>query len=221
MAELMDNVVLLYGWLLVKAAGVTLWISWLALLLGGIVGALVGIARTSKWRMIRMFALSYTETFRSIPIIVLMFFCYFGLPLMLGIDFPAFAAAVLALGLEASAFMSEVVRGGIESVGAGQREAARSLGLKGWQIMWLVVGPQALRVALPPSVGVYIAVLKDSSVASIIGYVELTKSGLLIRDSVGHGFQVLAGVFLLYFIMNYLISLGGKMLERKYRFSTY
>lgn len=76
-------------------------------------------------------------------------------------------------------------------------------------------------MALPPSIGVYIAVLKDSSIASIIGYVELTKSGLLIRDSIGHGFEVLAGVFILYFVMNYAISTAGRTLERKYRIATY
>jgi His/Glu/Gln/Arg/opine family amino acid ABC transporter permease subunit len=210
-------VVLQYAPLLVKAAGLTLWISWVSLVLGGIVGTLVGIARTSKWRSLRALALIYTETFRSIPTIVLMFFCYFGLPLMFVIDLPAFAAAVLALSLVASALMSEVVRAGIESVASGQRDAGRSLALRNWQIMRLIIAPQALRVALPPTVGVYISVLKDSSIASIIGYVELTKSGLLIRDATGHGFEVLAGVFVLYFAMNYTISLVGRMLERKYR----
>jgi His/Glu/Gln/Arg/opine family amino acid ABC transporter permease subunit len=213
--------ILIYAPLLLKAAAITLWISWLALLLGGIVGGLVGMARTSEWRTVRALALIYTETFRSIPIIVLMFFCYFGLPLMLNIDLPAFAAAVVALGLEASALMSEVVRGGIESVASGQRDAGRSLGLRNSQIMRLIVGPQASRVALPPTIGVYIAVLKDSSIASIIGYVELTKSGLLIRDATGHGFEVLAGVFVLYFVMNYTISLVGRALERKYRIVAY
>jgi His/Glu/Gln/Arg/opine family amino acid ABC transporter permease subunit len=213
-------VVLQYAPLLIKAAGLTLWISWLALLLGGLVGGLVGVGRTSKWRTLRVLALFYTETFRSIPIIVLMFFCYFGLPLMFDIDLPAFAAAVLALGLEASALMSEVVRAGIESVVSGQRDAGQSLGLRNWQVMRLIIAPQALRVALPPTVGVYIAVLKDSSIASIIGYVELTKSGLLIRDATGHGFEVLAGVFLLYFSMNYGISLLGRILERKYQIAS-
>jgi ABC-type amino acid transport system permease subunit len=149
--------------------------------------------------------------------IVLMFFCYFGLPLLLKIDLPPFAAATIALALVGSSLMAEVVRSGIESVGSGQWDAARAVGLRDRQIMRLIVGPQAIRVMLPPSVGVYVAILKDSSVASVIGYVELTKTGLLIRDSIGHGFEVLGYVALMYFAMNYGISLGGRALERRYR----
>jgi His/Glu/Gln/Arg/opine family amino acid ABC transporter permease subunit len=206
-----------YAGLLLKAAGITIWISWLALVIAALVGGVVGIARSSRWRSLRWAALIYTEAFRSIPMIVLMFFCYFGVPLFLRIDLPPFAAATLALALVGSSLMAEVVRGGIDSVGRGQWDAARAAGLRDFQIMRLIVGPQALRVMLPPSVGVYVATLKDSSIASIIGYVELTKTGLLIRDSVGHGFEILAYVALMYFAINYAISLGGHALERRYR----
>ncbi len=206
-----------FAGLLVKAAGITLWISWLALLAAALVGAMVGMARRSRWRPLQWAALIYTELFRSIPMIVLMFFCYFGVPLFLKIDIPPFAAATLALALVGSSLMAEVVRSGIDSVGQGQWDAGRALGLRPLQIMRMIVGPQALRVMLPASVGVYIATLKDSSVASIIGYVELTKTGLLIRDSVGHGFEVLAYVSLIYFGINYAISLAGQALERRYR----
>jgi polar amino acid transport system permease protein len=203
--------------LLFKAAGTTIWISWLALVMAGLVGGIVGVARGSRWRALRLAALIYTEAFRSVPMIVLMFFAYFGLPLLLGLDLPPLAAATIALALVGSALMAEVVRGGIASVGGGQWDAGRAMGLRDRQIMRLIVGPQALRVMLPPSVGVYVAILKDSSVASVIGYVELTKTGLLIRDSIGHGFEVLAYVALLYFAINYAISLGGRVLERRYR----
>jgi polar amino acid transport system permease protein len=204
---------------LLRAALTTIWISWVALLLGAVIGALVGIARTSRWRLLRLAALVYTETFRSIPILILMFFCYFGLPLVTGIDLTPFAAATLALMFEASALMSEVVRAGIESVGRGQWEAAHATGLRYWSIMRHVVGPQAMRVMLPPSVGVYIAVLKDSSLASIIGYLELTKTGLLIRESTGNSFFIFLVISILYFIINYSISLGGGFLERKFSFA--
>lgn len=203
--------------LLFKAAGTTVWISWLALVVAGLLGGIVGIARGSRWRLLRLAALIYTEAFRSVPMIVLMFFAYFGLPLLLRLDLPPLAAATIALALVGSALMAEVVRGGIESVGGGQWDAGRAVGLRDRQIMRLIVGPQALRVMLPPSVGVYVAILKDSSVASVIGYVELTKTGLLIRDSIGHGFEVLAYVALMYFTINYAISLGGRVLERRYR----
>jgi polar amino acid transport system permease protein len=205
-----------YLLLLLRAAGTTLWISWVALLLGALVGALVGIARTSRRRSLRLAALLYTELFRSIPILILMFFCYFGLPLVTGLNLSPFAAATLALTLEASSLMAEVVRAGIESVGKGQWEAAYSSGMRYWPAMRHVIGPQAARVILPPSVGVYIATLKDSSLASIIGYLELTKTGLLVRDSTDSSFLVFLVVSILYFVINYAISLGGGLLERRF-----
>jgi His/Glu/Gln/Arg/opine family amino acid ABC transporter permease subunit len=216
-----DSVLVQYGELLLRAAGVTLWISWLGLLLGGLVGAVVGLARTSRWRVLRVFALLYTELFRSIPVLILMFFCYFGLPLLLGLDLSPFAAATLALMFTASSLMAEVVRAGIDSVARGQWEAAFSGGMRYWQVMRHIVGPQAVRVMLPPSVGVYIATLKESSLASIIGYVELTKTALLIRETTGQSLEVLATITLLYFVINYGISLVGGALERKFAIAHY
>jgi His/Glu/Gln/Arg/opine family amino acid ABC transporter permease subunit len=210
----MSNLVLQYTDILLKAAGTTIWISWFALVLAAIVGAVVGLARTSRWTIMRAAAIGYIELFRSVPILVLMFFCYFGLPLVAKINISPFAAATIALALEGSSLMSEVVRGGVESVGRGQWDAAQSSGMTYLQVVWHIVRPQALRVMLPPSVGVFIATLKDSSVASVIGYLELTKTGLLVRESIGHSFEILACVSVLYFAMNFGISLGGNALER-------
>ena len=117
--------------------------------------------------------------------------------------------------LHASATMSEVVRAGIGSVGRGQWEAAQAAGFSPVQVMRYVVAPQALRVVLPPSVGVFITTLKESSLASIIGYIELTRTGLLIRDSTGGGFAPLLALGVLYFAINYPVSLGGGVLERR------
>src|SRR5262249_17520507 len=110
---------------------------------------------------------------------------------------------------------SEVIRAGIDSVGVGQWEAAKAAGMTYLQMMRHVIGPQAVQVILPPSVGIYIMVLKESSVASIIGYVELTSTGLLIRESVGGGFTILGVVALLYFLLCYSISLAGGALEHR------
>jgi polar amino acid transport system permease protein len=217
----MSGVLADYGALLLRAAGITLWISWLGLLLGGLLGAAVGLARTSRLRVLRILALLYTELFRSIPVLILMFFCYFGLPLLVGLDLSPFAAATAALMFTASALMAEVVRAGIDSVARGQWEAAFSSGMRYRQVMWHIVGPQAVRVMLPPSVGVYIATLKESSLASIIGYVELTKTALLIRETTGESLEVLATIALLYFVINYGISLAGGALERKFAIAHY
>jgi polar amino acid transport system permease protein len=125
-------------------------------------------------------------------------------------------AATLALALHASANMSEVVRAGIESVGRGQWEAALASGMRTRQVMRYIVAPQAVRVILPPSVGVYITVLKESSLASIIGYFELTRTGLAVRETIGGGFEPLLLLGVIYFLMCYGISLCGAALERRY-----
>ncbi len=145
-----------------------------------------------------------------------MFFAYFGLPLFLGHDLSPFAAATLSLALHASASMSEVIRAGIESVGRGQWEAARAFGLRYGRIMQLIVLPQAVPVIVPPSVGVFITVLKESTLASIIGYIELTRTGLLIRESTDGGFVPLLALAVLYFATKYTISLVGRLLERRF-----
>ena len=205
-----------YWPLLLRAAGITLWLSWLAVLLGAVGGTLLALLRISGWRLLGLLALLYIEFWRSVPILIVMFFCYFGAPLVLGIDVSTFAAATVALALHASASMAEVVRAGIQSVGWGQWEAAQSAGMNRLQVMRYVVAPQAIRVILPPSVGVFITTLKESSLASVIGYIELTKTDLLIRDSTGGGFAPLLALAVLYFLINYAISLGGGALERRF-----
>ncbi|MDG4889845.1 amino acid ABC transporter permease [Mesorhizobium sp. WSM4887] len=199
-----------------KGVATTLWISWLGLILGGLLGALVGMAADSRSRILRAFAMVYTELFRSIPPLILFFGCFYGISFAFKVDLSPFTSATIALALEASAFMAGVVSAGIASVGRGQWEAAQASGMNFWQIMRYVIGPQAIRVMLPPTVGVYIGTLKDSSLASVIGFVELTKSGLLVREASGASFQAFLVVGLLYFLINYSISLIGAALERKF-----
>jgi polar amino acid transport system permease protein len=202
--------------LFIKATGTTIWLSWLALIIGALGGAAVALLRTSRLRGLRIVALIYTEAFRSVPILIVLFFAYFGFPVMLGVDVSPFMAATLALALHASANMSEVVRAGIESVGHGQWEAALASGMRTRQVMRYIVAPQAVRVILPPSVGVYITVLKESSLASIIGYFELTRTGLAVRETIGGGFEPLLVLGVIYFLICYGISLCGAALERRY-----
>lgn len=205
-----------YWPVLLKGVATTLWISWLALILGGIVGAIVGMGLRSKSLILRTLSTLYTEVFRSFPPLILFFGCYYGLSFAFKLDLSPFTSATIALTLEASAFMAGVVSAGIASVGRGQWEAAQASGLRYWQVMRLVIGPQAVRVMLPPTVGVYVGTLKDSSLASVIGFVELTKAGLLVREASGASFQVFLVVAITYFIINYSISLGGAALERKF-----
>lgn len=210
-----------YSNLLIRGLGVTLWISWVALILSAVVGAFVGLGRTSKYWPLRILAGIYAEYFRSVPILVALFFVYYGITLLTGLNLSPFTAATIALALEGSAMMSEVVRGGLQSIGKGQREAALSSGMKKWQVELFIVWPQAIRVMIPPAVGVYVSTLKASSLTSIIGYVELTKTGLLIRESLrGHSgsLMILIVVATIYVIINFLISKFGLILEEKNRF---
>lgn len=216
----MSAQLLSYMPLLLKAALVTIWLSWLALLIAAVAGTLVALARISAFWPLRLLALLFTEFFRSIPILIVLFFVFFGIPLIFGLDLSPFAATTIALALHATSTMSEVIRAGLESVAKGQWEAARAAGMTYWQMMRHVIVPQALRVILPPSVGVYIATLKESSLASIIGYVELTKTGLLIRETMGSSFVPLLLLALMYFLINYCISLGGAALERRFHVNT-
>ena len=201
---------------LLRGVATTLWISWLGLILGGLLGAIIGMAADSRSRILRTSAFVYTELFRSIPPLILFFGCFYGISFAFKVDLSPFTSATIALALEASAFMAGVVSAGIASVSRGQWEAAQASGMKFWQIMRYVIGPQAIRVMLPPTVGVYIGTLKDLSLASVIGFVELTKAGLLVREASGASFQVFLVVGVLYFLINYSISLGGAALERKF-----
>ena len=205
-----------YWPVILKGIGTTLWISWLALVLGGFIGTILGISLRSRSLLLRTIATLYTEVFRSFPPLILFFGCYYGISFAFKLDLSPFTSATIALTLEASAFMAGVVTGGIASVGRGQWEAAQSSGMNSWQMARYVIGPQAIRVMLPPTVGVYIGTLKDSSLASVIGFVELTKAGLLVREASGASFQVFLIIGVLYFIINYSISLGGAALERKF-----
>lgn len=202
--------------LMAKAAGTSIWLSWLGLLLGIVVGAGIALLRRSRIAPLRWLALIYTEFWRSIPILIVMFFAYYGAPLLLGFDLSPFTAATLALALHASASMAEIIRAALASVGRGQWEAAQAAGMSAWQVMRYVAAPQALRVALPPSIGVFITTLKESSLASVIGYIELTKTGLLVRDATGGGLAPLLALGAFYFILNYAISLAGLAAERRF-----
>ncbi len=202
--------------LLLKAAGTTLWLSWLAMLLGAVGGTAIATLRMSRFWLLRAAALVYTEFWRSVPILIVLFFAYFGLPLLLGYDISPFAAATIALALHASATIAEVVRAGVGSVGLGQWEAAQAAGFGPIQVVRHIIAPQAIRVILPPSVGVFITTLKESSLASVIGYIELTKTGLLVRESTGGGFAPLLALAVLYFLLNYAISLAGGRMERRF-----
>jgi His/Glu/Gln/Arg/opine family amino acid ABC transporter permease subunit len=206
-----------YLLLLLRGAVVTLQLSLGALAIGSLAGALLGAMRSARFRPLRLASLVYVEAMRSTPFVILLFLMYYAMPLALNIDIPPFPAAVSALSLHCSAYMAEVVRSGIESVPKGQWEAAASLGLGYSRIMRLIVLPQALRVMVPPTIGVYVSTIKESSLASIVGFVELLGQGMAIRESnAGRGTaDVLIAVAFGYFMICYSLSRLGRYVEQR------
>ncbi len=153
----------------------TLLISLVSIVIAVLIGVIVALAALSKRKLLRGFNRVYVEMFRSVPLLVLLLWVYYGLPVVAGIQFGVFAAGLISLALSDSAFEAEIFRAGIQSVPKGQWEAGRSIGLTSWQVMRLVVLPQAIRRILPALGNQFVYVLKMSSLISVVGYQELTR----------------------------------------------
>jgi polar amino acid transport system permease protein len=206
-----------YLWLMAKGALVTLELSLFALLLGSAGGLVLGLMRSSRRRWIGVLPFLYIELIRSTPFLILLFFIYYGMPLALDTDIPAYPAAIWALSLHCSGYMAEIVRAGVQSVPHGQWEAAYALGLRYPRVMRLIVLPQAMRVMIPPTIGVYVSTIKESALASVIGFVELLGTGMAIRDSNAgrNTADVLIAVASFYFVVCFTLSRLGRLLEQR------
>ena len=181
---------------------------------GGIVGVAVLFLRISQSRWLRNFARVYIELLQGTPLLMQLFLAFFGLALF-GVKVPAWLAAGLALTLWAAAFLGEIWRGCVESVAKGQWEASASLGMGYIQQMRYVILPQALRVAVPPTVGFSVQVVKGTALTSIIGFVELTRAGTVVTNATFQPFLVYGLVALIYFCLCWPLSKASQILERK------
>ncbi len=200
-----------YLLLLLRGAGITVEISLLALVFSSAIGAVMGLLATSGRWLFRATRV-YVELIRSIPLLVLIFFAYYAIPVVVNVNVSPYAAATAALSIYGGAYMSEVVRSGIEAVGRNQWEAARSLGMRYPGIMALIVLPQAIRVMIPAGIGVFIDLIKGSSVASIIGFVELMQTAINVRNTI-FSLSPIFAAGVLYFCICYVLSRLGSMLE--------
>ncbi|MGJ9414101.1 amino acid ABC transporter permease [Aeromicrobium sp. CF4.19] len=181
-----------------------------------VLGTLVGIARVSPVSVLRGTAVAWVTVFRNTPLLILLFFTYYALP-PIGIDFGFFIMVTMAMGLYTSAFVAEAIRSGINGVGVGQAEAARSIGMPFTLTMSQVVLPQALRIVVPPMASVFIALTKNTSLAAGFGIAEATfrLSGGL-RDFPGDRWFLFGGIALGYIIIVETISVGANQLERRW-----
>ena len=181
---------------------------------GGAVGLCLLFLRISKRTGLRMLAKYYIELFQGTPLLMQLFIAFFGLGLF-GIDVPAWLAAGLALILWTAAFLAEIWRGCVEAVAKGQWEASASLGMGWLQQLRYVVLPQAMRIAVPPTVGFSVQVIKGTALTSIIGFVELSKAGTIVTNATFLPFTVYGLVALLYFALCWPLSKSSQILERK------
>ena len=201
---------------LLLAARWTVALTLVAFVGGGVVGLLLLVARVARWPGAERAVAMYVQLFQGTPLLMQLFLAYFGLAL-LGLKVPAWAAAALALTLYTSAFLCEIWRGCVNAVPKGQWEAAASLALSLREQLVHVIGPQALRVAVAPTVGFLVQVIKGTALASVIGFIELTKAGTMITNATFRPFTVYACVALMYFLLCYPISAWSRTLERKLR----
>jgi His/Glu/Gln/Arg/opine family amino acid ABC transporter permease subunit len=200
--------------LFLQGLGNTVLLCVCGLGLGLVIALFVGLARASHFRWLSWPAAFYVEVIRDSPLLMQLYLIFFALPLM-GLQVPIFAAGVATLMVNSSAFMAEIVRAGIQAVGRDQWDASRSLGMGYVQAMRWVVFPQAVRVMIPPGVGLLIGLIKDSSVISVISYLELTRVGQILTEKTFLSFQVFGIVAALYFLMCYPLSRVALYAERR------
>lgn len=190
----------------------TILLSLIAFVSGGLVGLLLLLARVSHSKTLRVLSIGYIELFQGTPLLMQLFLFFFGVALF-GIEVSPWVAAWLALTFWTSAFLAEIWRGCVESIPKGQWEASESLALSYWEQMRYVILPQALKIAVAPTVGFSVQVVKGTALASIIGFVELTKAGTMLNNVTFQPFLVYSLVALIYFALCFPLSWYSKRLE--------
>ncbi|MDD6627483.1 MAG: amino acid ABC transporter permease [Lachnospiraceae bacterium] len=210
-----------YGTMLLKALGQTLLLTLLSLMFAMVIGMIFGLMNVGHNRVLNCIGTVYVDAVRGVPLIVLAYFIYFGVPAGIqGIGFTNFRlnalqAGTIALSMNCGAYMAEIIRAGIQSVDRGQMEAGRSLGLSYGASMWLVVIPQAIRTMIPSIINQFIITLKDTSILSVIGFPELTNVGKTIMGNTFKNLQTWAIVGVMYMVVIITLSKVSKKLERR------
>lgn len=202
--------------LLLLGAGVTIKITAMSVALGVLIGLFVGIARICRVRPLRFLAAVYVDFFRGTPLLVQIFLFYFAVPVITGQRIDPYVAAVGSCGINSGAYVAEIVRAGIQSIDEGQMEAGRSLGMTWVQTMRYIIVPQAIKRVIPPLGNEFIALLKDSSLVSVIGFEELTRRGQLIIAKTYGSLEIWFSVAIIYLVMTLSISRLVAYLEKRY-----
>ncbi|AJD27315.1 amino acid ABC transporter permease [Clostridium botulinum] len=200
---------------LLKATLVTIKITLLSFIVAITLAFIVGILRTYKFsKILDLILNAYVEIFRGSPLLIQLFFIYYGLP-SVGIAMNAEVAAVIGLALNGAAYMSEIIRAAIISIDRGQEEAGFSLGYTRLQNLCYIILPQAVKISVPPLVNGFSSLLKDTSLVSVISITELTRSGNLIYSRTAKPFEVYLTLGLFYFVLTYIVSTCSKFIEKR------
>lgn len=218
LAVIVDNAgfLILQGFLgLGPFVGGTLRLAVPAIILGFILGIFIGLGRLARSRLVSVPATLYVEFFRGVPLVMVIFWFWFIIPMLLGKSLPEFAVALTAFVIFEAAYLGEIVRAGIQSVPRGQVEAATATGLTRALTMRHVVLPQALRNMIPSLVTQFIVLLKDTSLASIIGYVDLTKAAQIVNNREIRPFEIYLFIAVIYWLCSFAMSRYAQHLERR------
>ena len=206
-----------FGWpealFLVGAVRWTILLTLIAFLGGGILGGAVAILRLAQNATVRRLATLYIQVIQSIPVLMVLFLSYYGLSLA-GFELPPLLAAAVSLGIYVSAYLAEIWRGSIEAVPFQQWEASASLALTRAQQYRYIIIPQALRISLPPTVGFLVQLVKNTSIVSVVGFVELSRAGQLVNNATFQPFKIFGVVALVYFLICFPLSRLSRRLER-------
>ena len=216
----MVSILQTYFFMLLNSLGYTLLLTLLALVFAMIIGLIFALLNVSRSKVLNIIGTVYVDAIRGVPLIVLAYFIYFGVPQglkLIGIPvrLPALQAGTIALAMNCGAYMAEIFRAGIQSIDKGQMEAGRSLGLSYGKTMRRIILPQAIKVMIPSIINQFIITLKDTSILSVIGYPELTNMGKTISGNTFKSLQTWAIVGVFYMVVIVTLSKAAKTIERR------
>lgn len=202
---------------LVLAARWTLALTALAFAGGGAVGLLIALMRIAPFAPLRLLGMSYVSIVQGIPLLAWLFVFFFGLPILVGVQVSPWVAAAVAFSIYAGAFLGEIWRGCLEAIPRQQWEAGAALGLSFAEQLRHIIVPQAVRIAIPPTVGFLVQLIKNTSLAAVIGFVELTREGQLTNAATYRPFSVYIAVAAIYFALCFPLTQWSRHLERSLR----
>ena len=219
----MVKIISVYGNMLLTAMGRTLLLAFLGLVFACILGMIFGLLSVVKNKACNIIANIFVFVIRGVPMIVLAFFIYFGIPYLInsilgvggGFTLSALQAGTVCLALNCGAYMAEIIRAGIQSVDIGQMEAGRSLGLPYWKTMRKIILPQAIRTMIPSIINQFIITVKDTSILSVIGFPELVLAAKQVQANTFKAFETWAIVGIMYLIVITILSYLAKLVERR------